>query len=179
MMTLVRICGQHWHAVERDLLVLGYHKEDIGTEKLTLWELISVVVSSPPGTAVFHAETRSGTLTQEAQFLANMSEQMAGVPLHARYERPGVDPTPFQQQWQPPKADSFASLPDYGGFKLDALPPGEMVRKRAELAATMRDKEAAGELNTDRMVADKFSLFRKPNTSQLFKAAPAPRIWES
>jgi hypothetical protein len=179
MMTLVRICGEHWHAVERDLRVLGLRREDIGTSKLTLWELISYVVASPPGTAVFHAETRNGTLTQEAQFLANMSEQMAGVPLHARYERPGVDPTPFQQQWQPSKADSFASLPDYGGFKLDALSPGEMVRKRAELAATMRDKEAAGELNTDRMVADKFSLFRKPNTSQLFKAAPAPRIWQT
>jgi hypothetical protein len=177
MMTLVRICGEHWHAVERDLRVIGLRREDIGTSKLTLWELISYVVASPPGTAVFHAETRSGPLTQEAQFLANMSEQMAGIPLQGRYARPGADPTPFAPPR--PKADSFASLPDYGGFKLDALPAAEMVRKRSELAATMREKEAAGEMNTDRVATDKFSLFRKPNASQLFKAAaPAPRIWE-
>lgn len=174
---LVRICGQHWHAVERDLLTLGYRKQDIGTPKLTLWELISIVVASPPGTAVFHAETRSGSYTQEAQLLANLSEQYAGVPLPGRYQRGGVDGTPFATA--PAKVDSFAQLPDYGGFKLEAMEPGEFVRKRAELAAIMREKEASGELtNNDRVVVDKYSPFQK-RSGNAQTSTLAPKIWSN
>lgn len=88
-MTLVATMGDHWHAVERDLLSLGYRAEDIGTERLTLWELISIVVAAPPGSAVHY---RTGQWDKSSEMLANMSEQQAGLlNLKGRYLRPGVD----------------------------------------------------------------------------------------
>jgi hypothetical protein len=58
MITLVRIISEHWHAVERDLLSLQLHADDIGTAKLSCWEFISIVVAAPPNSAVFHADQR-------------------------------------------------------------------------------------------------------------------------
>ena len=87
-MQLAHIVGNYWHAVERDLLTIGYHADDIGT-KLSLWELISIVVAAPPGSAVHHA---TGSWTKEAEMLANLGEQQAGLlSLNGRYERPGVE----------------------------------------------------------------------------------------
>lgn len=89
MMTLVRVLSTHWHAVERDLLSMGYRADDIGTPKLTLWELISIVVAAPVGTAVRYAE--DGGWSRTDGLIANLAEQQAGVlQLTGRYPRPGV-----------------------------------------------------------------------------------------
>lgn len=89
IMTLVAVMGDHWHAVERDLLDMGYRADDIGTERLTLWELISIVVAAPPNTAVHY---KTGQWDKQSEMLANMSEQSAGLlNLRGRYMRPGVD----------------------------------------------------------------------------------------
>jgi hypothetical protein len=137
MIMLTRIMGQHWNAVERDLLSLGYRLEDIGTPKLTLWELISIVVESPPGSAVYHAETREGTFTPEAQLLANMGRQQ-------------------QEQEAAPKADSLSALPDYRGLKLSTYTVDEFVAAREKRAAEIRASGAK-----DRSMPDKYSPFLK------------------
>lgn len=140
---LTRIMGQHWNAVERDLLSLGYRCEDIGTPKLTLWELISIVTASPPSSAVYHAETRDGTYTPEAQLLAGRGRQQV-------------------QQQQPmevpqPKFNSLSMMPDYGGMKLTSFDsPEELVAAREKRAAEVR---AAG--SKDRVGLDKYSPFMK------------------
>lgn len=161
MMMLIRICNENWHAVERDLLALSWSWSRVEKKfthimtgvTLSLWTLISIVVSSPPGTAVYHAETRSGPLTPEAQFLANMSEQQAGViSLRSRYDRHGADSVSVA-----PRADSFDALPDYGGFKLDALPVDEMLARREELMQAARD----GNLGPDKVLRDEYNPFAR------------------
>jgi hypothetical protein len=135
MITLTRIMGQHWNAVERDLLSFGYRLEDIGTPKLTLWELISIVVESPPGSAVYHAETREGTFTPEAQLLANMGRQ---------------------QQEPAPKADSLSAMSDYRGLKLSTYTVDEFVAAREKRAAEIRASGAK-----DKSMPDKYSPFMR------------------
>ena len=56
MMMLARVVVEHWHAVQRDLLALGFHstRTDVGVG-LSVWELISIVGASPPGSAVHNA----------------------------------------------------------------------------------------------------------------------------
>jgi hypothetical protein len=161
MMTLARICGEHRHAVERDLIALRFNGlEDLGnTPKLTVFKLVSIVCASPPGTAVYHAETRGNTpLSPEAQFLANLSEQQAGLlDLNARYQLPGVNSMPVNLPQF--KASSFASLPDYQGLKLEALPVDEMISKREELAQTARAN--AGKVK-DRVVLEKYDAHGRP-----------------
>lgn len=118
IVTLVRICGQHRHAVERDLISLGFNGfEDLGT-RLTLWKLNSIVWGSPPGTAVYHAETRSGTYTQTDQILSGL-----GAP---NYQLPTL----------PAQVDGLAGLADWhppgrkNPFTLDAMPVDELLAKR-------------------------------------------------
>jgi hypothetical protein len=50
----VRAIGFHWHAVQRDLLVLGLHATDLFTPKLTAPEVLSLIVAAPPGSSVCH-----------------------------------------------------------------------------------------------------------------------------
>jgi hypothetical protein len=126
IVTLVRICGKHRHAVERDLISLGFNGlEDLGTPKLTLWKLNSIVMASPPGTAVYHAETRAGTYSQTDQLLANMGPQ-------PRYEQPGEVSMPAQ------RVDELAALPDWTipgnktTISLDAMPVDELLAKREQ-----------------------------------------------
>jgi hypothetical protein len=157
MMTLIRICSEHWHAVERDCMALNWlwSADDqqffhvVNGVKLSVWQLISIVVTSPPGTAVYHASTRGDTpWTPEAQLMANLGEQQAGVlGLNARYQRPGVDSTPPPRQ----KVNSFDALPDYGGMKLDALPVTELITRREELAKAARESGSK-----DRTMFDKY-----------------------
>lgn len=150
MMQLVRICGENWPAVERDLLTLGYTRDDIGTPKLTLWQLISIVVSSPPGTAVYHAETRHNQLTPEGQMLAAMSGINAGPNPNG----------PAAHSASLPKVDSFAALPDYGGMKLEAHPVDEFVQLRAKLAEEAQERARAGK-GGDKVTKDEYNPFAK------------------
>lgn len=133
MMTLARICGQHRHAVERDLLNLGpgYHLKDVGT-KLTMWELVSVVVASPPNTAVFTAETRRD------QGIDFTGTEWGQVPTP-------VDEQPYQRVKAAPQqqSDHLAGLHDYHGVKLNAYPPDELKRKREEIMERIRNSQQA------------------------------------
>ena len=118
-MWLLRVINTKWHAVERDLLALGYHADDIGTSKLTLWELISIVCAAPPGSAVHHA---TGSWSKESEMLANLSEQQAGLlSVNGRYERPGV-------QYQPVTRTSINEKPAFG-ITMQAMTPEELTAK--------------------------------------------------
>jgi hypothetical protein len=123
MMTLARVISEHWHAVERDLISLGYHADDIGT-KLSVWELVSIVIAAPPGSAVFHA---GGGWSKEAEMLANLSEQQAGViQLDSRYTRPGVDDAA-----RVPTSD-IQRLANYSGIALEPMTVEELTRTLKE-----------------------------------------------
>jgi hypothetical protein len=123
MIALAAAIRNNWHAVERDLLAMGYHADDIGT-KLDTCELISIVVAAPPGTAVHHF---SGSWSKTDELLANLSEQQAGVfDINARYARPGVDSAPAK-----PRSE-MDTLAPYKGIRLDAAPVDEFTAKLKE-----------------------------------------------
>lgn len=130
MIALAACIKDHWHAVERDLLALGYHADDIGT-KLTTAELISVVLAAPPGTAVHHF---SGSWSKTDELLANLSEQQAGVfGINARYARPGVDSAPVKPY------NEFDTLAPYKGIVLESAPVDEFTAKLKERQRIARE----------------------------------------
>jgi len=88
--------AEHTNAVVLDLLGMGLHAVDLGTEKLSVGELMAVVLACPPGSAVrYHAVDKGWT--PEAQLLANLGEQQAGVlQLSGRYPRPGLPVEPAE-----------------------------------------------------------------------------------
>jgi hypothetical protein len=168
MMTLVRICGEHRHAVGRDLLALGpgYHWDDIGV-KLTVWELVSIVIASPPGTAVYHAETRSGTMTPDQQMLASMAgyqplQDVPGANKPASTERPAADPL----------ADMRPMAIGGSTVQLDAMDPVELVRKREEIAARVRESKSQDKVSKEKY--DPFAAGKKARAERLAALGHSP-----
>jgi hypothetical protein len=159
MMALVRYCGKHRHAVERDLIALGFNgTEDVGTSRLSLRKLAAIVLASPPDSAVYFAETRSGRYSQNDQLLANLSEQQAGLmTLPGKYDRPGVDAEPIPAS--PESGDQFAALPGMtlGGttVHLDVFNTPEAMREaREKVAAKVRESK-----KRDTVTRDKYDPF--------------------
>lgn len=121
MIALAACIKNHWHAVERDLLALGYHADDIGT-KLSTCELISVVLAAPSGTAVHQFDPTRWSRTDE--LLANLGEQQSGLlKLDARYQRSGVDSAPVKPY------SEFDTLAPYRGIVLESAPVDEFTAK--------------------------------------------------
>lgn len=84
ILRVAEIVADYRHAVVRDLVSLGYH----GDTPIDFGDFISIVLASPPMTAVRYAAT--GGWDQTDQLLANVHEQLAGVrELPHQYERPG------------------------------------------------------------------------------------------
>lgn len=132
MIALAAAIKDHWHAVERDLFALGRTADDIGTPKLTTCQLISIVLASPPGTAVHHFDPNAWSRTDE--LIANLGEQQAGlVNLNARYARPQVDSTPVKPY------SEFESLAPYKGIVLEAAPVDEFTVKLKERQRIVRE----------------------------------------
>jgi hypothetical protein len=130
MIQLAHVIRTNWHAVERDLLSMGYHADEIGT-RLSLWELVSVVVASHPNTAVHYW---MGGWSREADMLASMSEQQAGLlDLSGRYPRPGVDSTPVRPMTE------FDMATPYKGIALEANPVDEFTVKLKERQRLARE----------------------------------------
>jgi hypothetical protein len=127
MITLARVGRELWHAVERDLLSLGFRESDIGT-KLSVWELISIVIASPPSSALYHAEY--GGWSQTDHLLANLGEQQAGLlQLSSRHPRPGVE------YFEPPEMSTNER--PYNDVRMDVMTVDELKQKRAEHLACM------------------------------------------
>ena len=143
-MTLVHVMGSYWHWVERDLIALGFCADDIGTPKLTLWQLISIVVAAPIGSAV--REKLDGGWSKTDQLIANLAEQQAGVlQLTGRYPRPGIAAV---------QGNSRSTIGDWKpiqGVKFQAFDtPEAFLRKRSEYMqrnqlAAQQNPEAARE----------------------------------
>lgn len=133
MIALAACIKDHWHAVERDLLALGYHADDIGT-KLSTCELISIVLAAPPGSAVHHLDPARWSRTDE--LIANMSEQQAGlVNLNARYARPDVVSSPQAHS-------EMAHLAPFMGQQLEHLPVDEFTARLKERQRKAREEAA-------------------------------------
>ena len=62
----MRAIGFHWHAVQRDLLVLGLHAADMFTPRLTAPEVVSLIAAAPPGSSICHV-LDNGTLLASLQ----------------------------------------------------------------------------------------------------------------
>lgn len=132
MIALAAAIRDYWHAVERDLATLQLDADDIGTPKLPVTKLISIVLAAPPGTACHHFSPDAWSRTDE--LLATLSEQQAGVvTLNARYARPQVDSTP-----QKPYSE-LAALPSYRGIVLEAHPADEFTVRLKERQRIARE----------------------------------------
>lgn len=89
---LGRVIGEHWHALVRDVLALGFRKEDILTT-LDVADMVAIVVAAPPSSSVRFFQ--DGGWSREAHLLANMQEERAGVAhMDQPYERPGLEERP-------------------------------------------------------------------------------------
>ena len=172
MMTLVRICGQHKRAVERDLIALGFNGwEDVGVDpRLTLWKLTSIVLASPPNTAVYHAETRSGTMTPEQQMLAQMQAQAQSYNQVPEWVPPS----------EPVQEDHLAGLAtmQIGGqaAMLDALPPDELKAKREEIAARIRESQGKARDTVHTEKYDPFEAGKRARAERLKMQQQAPPL---
>lgn len=81
--------GFHWHAVQRDLLSLGFRAVDMFTPKLTPSEVLSIIIAAPAGSSVRYAFDGGWSLTDH--LLATDMEHRAGfIGLPGRVQRPGV-----------------------------------------------------------------------------------------
>lgn len=131
MIALAAAIRDYWHAVERDLIDLGFTADDIGV-KLDDCQLISIVLAAPPGTACHHFNPNAWSRTDE--LLATLGEQQAGVvTLSGRYERPQVDSTPRKP------ASVLDGMTPYRGVVLDALPNDEFMVKLKERQRIARE----------------------------------------
>ena len=119
---LARVVGSCWHALVRDVISLGYRKEDIFRD-LDLVDMVSIVIASPPGSSIRYY--LDGGWTRTDHLLANMQEGSAGIAeLSERYERPGVVKEPQKEE----KEESLPSA--FGGG--DALTWEEFDIREAE-----------------------------------------------
>jgi hypothetical protein len=86
------VVGECWHALARDVIALGYRRQDMFTT-LDLSDMISIVVGAPPTSSVRYF--LDGGWSKEAHLLANLQEQRAGIgELTEPYPRPGVEARP-------------------------------------------------------------------------------------
>jgi hypothetical protein len=132
MIALATAIRTYWHAVERDLATMGLDADDIGTSKLPVTKLISIVLAAPPGTACHHFNPDAWSRTDE--LIATLGEQQAGVvTLNGRYARPEVDSTT-----QKPYSELGAAAP-YQGIQLEALPNDEFTVKLKERQRERRE----------------------------------------
>lgn len=116
---LTHVVGECWHALERDVLALGYRTDDMFTT-LSFRDMISIVVAAPPTSSV--RWFLDGGWTRTDHLLANQQEQGAGVArLTEPYSRPGIE----NRQPEPPR----------GFLQADAL-PWEEAERRDEIRAT-------------------------------------------
>ena len=81
--------ANHWPAVVRDVLDLGYRRRDIFTT-LDLEEMVAIVVAAPPNSAIRYFADEGWS--REAHLLANLTEQQAGITqIPQAYDRPGME----------------------------------------------------------------------------------------
>lgn len=133
MIALAAAIKDYWHAVERDLATLNLDADDIGTAKLPLTKLISIVIAAPPGTACHHWNPHAWSRTDE--LIATLGEQQAGVvTLNGRYARPEVDSTPMK-----PSTELSRAAP-YQGIVLDAWPNDEFTERLKERQRKAREE---------------------------------------
>jgi hypothetical protein len=98
---LARVVGECWHALVRDVIALGYRRQDMFTT-LDLSDMISIVVGAPPTSSVRYF--LDDGWSKEAHLLANMQEQRAGMAqLNQPYPRPGM----AQRQADPMESGKF------------------------------------------------------------------------
>lgn len=134
MIALSACIKDHWHAVERDLLDLGYTAEDIGT-KLSVCQLISIVLVGPTSLAEHRYDPTRWSRTEE--LIANLGEQQAGLlSLDARYPRGQVDSRPVSKGFSGAPGETFR--PMYG-ITMDALPVDEFSVKLREKQRKARE----------------------------------------
>ena len=86
---LTAAVGRYFHALQRDLLALGCRAADMFTDRLTIAELVSIVVAAPPTSSLRYFMDNGWSRTDH--LLANMTETQSGVAeLSEPYERPGL-----------------------------------------------------------------------------------------
>jgi hypothetical protein len=134
---LTEAVGTHWHALVRDVIALGKDPDDMFlTKDLSFAKMVSIVVAAPPTSSL--RWYLDGGWSREAQLLANMQEQGAGIStLNQPYMRPG-GPDPAETA----VASTF--------FPAEAMTWEEMDRRDAERykTAVERDYKPVGKTHS-------------------------------
>lgn len=92
---LGRAIGEHWQALVRDVLALGYRVADMFTT-LTVADMVAIVCGAPPDSSIRFFMTEGWS--KEAWLLANMQEEKSGLAeLKKPYERPEMEQRPGAQ----------------------------------------------------------------------------------
>ena len=95
---LAHVVGECWHALVRDVIAMGFRRQDMFTT-LDLSDMIAIVVGAPPTSSIRYFLDQGWS--REAHLLANMQEQNAGMgQLQEPYPRPGIEqrePDPMQK----------------------------------------------------------------------------------
>lgn len=123
ILTVAETVVDHSHAVNRDLIELGYRTDD---SLISLGDFVSIVVASQTGTAVRYAAEKGWSQTD--LLLAQQNEQTMGV----RYDRPGVED---QQPATPVGAG--------GNLRMTAQPFDEFTARMKRLKARAKAAEDA------------------------------------
>lgn len=113
---LASVIRKHWLALVRDVKAMGYRVSDMFTEKLTFAEMVAIVAAAPPTSSVRWFLDQGWS--REAQLLANLQEQQAGVAhkMTEPIQRPGID----QRTLDPTDSDFFRGDP-YTWTEFDEL----------------------------------------------------------
>lgn len=130
ILTVAEIVEAYPHAVNRDLNFAGYH----GDALIDLGDLVSIVIASPPTSAVRYAV--EGGWSRTDHLVADWAEQQSeSTESPFRYTRPGVEHDPD------PGPVTGDGMPRFSVQTID-----ELKRRRerdkaraAELAATERE----------------------------------------
>jgi hypothetical protein len=103
---LATVIRRYWHALVRDLLVLGYRVSDMFST-LSIADMVSIVVGAPPTSSVRWFLDQGWT--RESHLLANMAESQAGIAkITEPFPRPGLEdrtPNPMRSSFF--QADSY------------------------------------------------------------------------
>lgn len=121
----MRAIGFHWHAVQRDLLALGFRAVDMFTPKLTAAEVMSIIIAAPGNSAVRYSIDGGWSLTDHV--IATANEQSLGLVVPQRFQRPGA-----LTEQQPPGSQ-------INGVRADVVSIADFEAKRARIIKRRKD----------------------------------------
>jgi hypothetical protein len=129
ILTVAETVGEYTHAVNRDLIALGYRTDDA---LISLGDFVSIVLASPSGSALRYAAEQGWSQTD--LLLAQHNEQRFGL----QYDRPGVE-----------AQEAPSPIGPNGSARFTPQPMDEFTERMERLRARARAAEQAEQSITE------------------------------